>query len=280
VVTSADPFQLTVAPERKLVPFTVSVNPDPPSVADAGFRLDMVGVGILIGNAVAVDRLPPTFIAVMLALPPLAISAAGTVAITCVEPTNDVARFVPFHCTSAPLRKFVPFTVSVKPAPPAVAEFGLRLVMLGVGMVIENVAAVDAVPPVLVTVTLALPALAIRPADTAAVTCVLLTNVVARFDPFHCTVALLRKLAPFTVSVKPAPPALAEFGLRLEIAGVGMLTGNAVEVDVLPPAFMTVILALPPVAISAAVTVAVNCVLLTNVVESAVPFHCTTAPER
>jgi hypothetical protein len=168
----------------------------------------------------------------------------------------------------------------VKPVPPAVAEFGLRFEMVGVGMVIENVAAVDALPPVLVTVTLALPALAIRPAATAAVTCVLLTNVVVRFDPFHCTVALLRKLAPFTVSVKPDPPALAEFGLRLEIVGVGMLTGNVVEVDVLPPAFMTVMLALPPVAINAAVTVAVNCVLLTNVVESAVPFHCTTAPER
>ena len=128
--------------------------------------------------------------------------------------------------------------------------------------------------------TLALPALAIRPAATEAVTCMLLTNVVVKFDPFHCTVALLRKLAPFTVSVKPAPPALAEFGLRPEIVGVGMLTGNEVEVDVLPPAFITVMLALPPAAINVAVTVAVSCVLLTNVVESAVPFHCTTAPLR
>ena len=82
MVTSADPFQLTTAPERKLVPFTVRVNADPPSVADAGLRPEMVGVGMLIGNAVAVNTLPPTFMAVMLALPPLAISAAGTVAVT------------------------------------------------------------------------------------------------------------------------------------------------------------------------------------------------------
>jgi hypothetical protein len=280
VVTSPVPFQLTVAPERKLVPFTVSVNADPPSVAELGLRLVMLGVGMPIGNAVAADGLPPVFVTVILALPPLAISAAGTAAVTCMPLTNVVVSAAPFQFTTALLRKFVPFTVSVNAAPPAVAELGLRLVMVGVGMVIENVVAVDALPPLLVTVTLALPTPAIRLAATVAVTCVLLTNVVARFDPFHCTVALLRKPVPFTVSVNADPPALAEFGLRLVIVGVGMLTGNTVAVDVFPPAFITVMLALPPPAINAAVTMAVNCVLLTSVVASAVPFHCTTAPVR
>ncbi len=63
----------------------------------------------------------------------------------------------------------MPFTVSVNAAPPAVAEVGLRLLMTGVGALMENVAAADGLPPVFSTVMLALPALAIRLAGTAAV---------------------------------------------------------------------------------------------------------------
>jgi hypothetical protein len=43
VVESAVPFQSTVAPETKLVPFTASVNTVPPGAADAGLRLEMAG---------------------------------------------------------------------------------------------------------------------------------------------------------------------------------------------------------------------------------------------
>ncbi len=60
------------------MPFTVNVNAAPPAVADDGLRLVMVEVGAVIGNATALDGLPPVLTAVMLALPALAIRLAGT----------------------------------------------------------------------------------------------------------------------------------------------------------------------------------------------------------
>lgn len=280
-VRRAEPFQLMVAPEANPVPFTVRTKVAPPAVTEVGLTLEMVGVvTALMGNATAADGLPPLFITVTFALPTVAINAADTDALNCVELTTVVARPVPFHCTTAPLRKLVPFTVSVKAGPPAPVAAGFRLVMVGVGTVMEKLVAVDALPPVFVTVTPALPPLAIRLAETAAVNCVELTNVVVSAVPFQFTTAPLRKLVPFTVSVNAAPPAGVEAGFRLVIVGVGIVMEKLVAVDVLPPEFATVTLALPPLAISAAITVAVNCVLLTNVVVSPVPFHCTVAPER
>ncbi len=79
----------------------------------------------------------------------------------------------------------MPFTVSVKAAPPSVADAGLRLVMTGVGPLIGNVAAAEGLPPVFTAVTLALLALAIRLAATAAVNWVELTKVVVSAAPFH-----------------------------------------------------------------------------------------------
>ena len=74
--------------------------------------------------------------------------------------------------------------------------------------------------------TLAVPADAISAAVIAAVTCVLLTNIVVRLDPFHCTLEVLTKWEPFTVSVNAAPPAIAEDGLRLDIDGTAISTVN------------------------------------------------------
>ena len=48
-----------------------------------------------------------------------------------------------------------------------------------------------------------------------------MTNVVARFVPFHLTVELERKLEPLTVRVKAGPPALAALGLILFSTGAG-----------------------------------------------------------
>jgi hypothetical protein len=218
----------------------------------------MVGVGTVREKLVAVDGLPPVLVTVMPALPPLAIRLAETAAVNCVELTNVVVSAAPFQFTTAPLRKLVPFTVSVKASPPAGVEAGLRLVIAGVGMVMEKLVAVDVLPPEFATVTLALPPLAISAAVTVAVTCVLLTNVVGSAVPFHCTVAPERKLAPLTVRVKSDPPAFADAGLRPLMVGVGMLIGNVVTVEALPPLFVTVILALPGLAIRLAGTAAVT----------------------
>jgi hypothetical protein len=151
-------------------------------------------------------------------------SAARIEAVICVALTYVVVRFVPFQRTTEPEMKFVPLTVNVKADPPAVAEEGLRLVVVGTGLLIVKVWGLDVPPPGvgLKTVTLAVPAVAMSAARIDAVTWVALTYVVVRFVPFHLTTDPEMKLVPFTVRVKPAPPAVTELGLRLVVVGMGL----------------------------------------------------------
>ena len=74
-------------------------------------------------------------------------SAAGIAAVNWVEKTNVVVRFDPFQRTTEPATKLVPLTVSVKAAPPAVADAGLRLVVVGAGLLIVKVRALEVPPP-------------------------------------------------------------------------------------------------------------------------------------
>jgi hypothetical protein len=166
---------------------------------------------------------PPGFWTVMLALPTAVIKVPGTVAVNCVPLTKVVKSGEPFHSTVAPEvrippveRKLLPATVKVKVDPPATAEPGLSDVMTGpptVTALILNVSALEAVLPGFTTVTLALPAFAIRLPGTAAVNWVAVTKLVESGEPFHCTTALETKLEPLTVSVKAGPPTVAPFGL-------------------------------------------------------------------
>ena len=71
---------------------------------------------------------------VTLAVPAVAMSAARIDAVTWVALTYIVVRFVPFHLTTELLTKLVPFTVRVNAVPPAVADEGLRLVVVGRGL--------------------------------------------------------------------------------------------------------------------------------------------------
>ncbi len=71
----------------------------------------------------------------------------------------------------------------------------------------------------LTTVTEDTPDAAISASGMAAVSCVVLTNVVVRSWPFHCTSALPAKFVPFTVSVNAASPVVAEEGLRVVMVG-------------------------------------------------------------
>jgi len=171
---------------------------------------------------------------VMMAVPADAMSIAVIAAVNCELLINVVVRFEPFHCTVELPTKLVPFTVSVKAGPPAVALFGLRVVTVGAGPeVIGKFCAFDVPPPGpgLTTVTLAVPAVAMSAAAIAAVNCVAEINVVVRFDPFHCTVDVVRKLLPVTVNVNAAPPAVALAGLRLLIEGTGFWMVNVSAAD-------------------------------------------------
>jgi hypothetical protein len=70
----------------------------------------------------------------------------------------------------------------------------------------------DAPPPGagLDTLTLAVPDEIRSPDSIVALKVVLLTNVVARVEPFHNTVELLMKPEPLAVKMKPGSPATAE----------------------------------------------------------------------
>jgi hypothetical protein len=104
------------------------------------------------------------------------------------------------------------------------------------------------------TVTWAVPGVAIRFANTGAVSCVELMTLVAKLAPFHCTTAPDVNPAPFTVSVKAGPPAVALLGSRELTAGV-TLKFTAFEVTA-PDATSTA--AIPAKASRFAGTVAVN----------------------
>ena len=112
-------------------------------------------------------------------------SAALMLAVNWVLDTNVVGRVVPYQNTVDAPTKPVPFTVRVKAGPPAVADAGLKLVMVGRGLLIVNVTVFEMPPPgaLLSTVTPAVPPVAMSAALMLAVNWVLDTYVVARFDP-------------------------------------------------------------------------------------------------
>lgn len=98
--------------------------------------------------------------------------------------------------------------------------------------------------------------------------------MVGRAAPFHITTELASNPVPVMLIVAEPPGGTYRGEIAL-IAGAGLFTVNDAWVDVPPPGagFSTVIALDELPAISAAGTTAVNCVALTNVVLSDVPFH-------
>jgi hypothetical protein len=97
------------------------------------------------GVALIVNVAAPEFVAqvptVTEAVPGVAMSAAGTVAVSRVEDTNVVASGLPFQFTVEVETKLLPFTVSVNCGPPAAVQFGLSELIVGaVLMVMTRVA--------------------------------------------------------------------------------------------------------------------------------------------
>ena len=288
----AAPFHCTTEALTKLLPVTVSVKFGPPATTVLGEREANVGVGAgawVIVKGRALEVAPPGFCTVTEAVPCAAISCAVIVAVSWFALTKVVgvraAPFhCPFHCTTEPLTKLLPVTVSVKFGPPATTVLGEREANVGVGAgawVIAKGRALEVAPPGFCTVTEALPCAAISCAVIVAVSWFALTKVVGvRAAPFHWTTEPLTKLLPVTVSVKFGPPATTVLGEREVNVGVGagawvIAKGRALEVA--PPGFCTVTEAVPCAAISCAVIVAVSWFALRKVVGvRAAPFHCTT----
>src|SRR4029453_5044438 len=151
------------------------------------------------------------------------ISAPVICAVSRVALTKLVIRAAPFQRTvETPLTKPEPFTVRVKPGPPALTAFGCRLVSMGTGLsppdggVTLKKSVFDVPPPgaEVTTVTGRWPAA--PSVGIWAVSRVELTNAVVRATPFHHTTDCpLTNPLPFTVRVKAGAPAAAESGDRL-----------------------------------------------------------------
>ena len=149
-----------------MVPLTVSVNADPPTVAFDGDTEVIVGTGLLTGN-VQVPEVPPPgagLVTVTFAVVATPRSLEGIWAVIFVELTKVVASGVPFQLTTELSTKFVPVTAKVIAPEPASTLTGASAVMVGTGMVLVTVKvmAPEAPPPGagLVTVMLAVPAVA------------------------------------------------------------------------------------------------------------------------
>jgi hypothetical protein len=207
-------------------------------------------------------------------------------AVNCVALTNVVVRLLPFHCTTELPMKLLPFTVNVNAPEPALTVFGDNVVIAGTGLgaaVTVNVTALDVPPPGagLVTVTEGVPVVATSLAKIAAVSCVALTNVVARAAPPKFTTDVFRKFVPFTVNVNAPEPAETFVGASVVTVGTGFgaaLILKFTAFDVPPPGvgFVTVTAAVPTLVTSLARIAAVTCVALTSVVTLGLPPKFTT----
>ena len=184
-----------------------------------------------IGNITAFDVPPHGLTTVMEAVPGLAMRAADTVAVSCVEETNVVVSAAPFQFTFEVESKFVPLTVNVNCISPADAQVGLSELMAGAALIVNVFAPDVAAHPA--TVIEAVPGVAMSAAGTVAVSFVEETNVVVNGLPFQFTVEPETKLVPFTVSVNCGPPAAMQVGLIEPIVGTPLIVITSVALAVL-----------------------------------------------
>jgi hypothetical protein len=265
----------------KFVPVTVRVNGDPPAVVEVGDIELVVGIGLLIVNVCAFEVPPPGvgFTTVMDAVPAVAISPAVIAAVTVVLEMKVVARAKPLKSTVEDALKLVPVTVSVRPFPPAMVEVGEIEIVVGTGLLTVSVCAPDVPPPGpgFTTVMESVPPTVISAAGTVMVTVVLEISVVTNGTPLKSTVEEALKLVPVTVSVNDDPPAVVEVGEMELVVGTGLLIVSVCAFEVPPPGvgFTTVMDAVPAVAISPAVIVAVSVVEETKIVLRAEPLKST-----
>jgi hypothetical protein len=143
VVARALPFHCTIDELMKFVPVSARVKAAPPAVALGGeIELSVgLGFGALIVNVCAVDAPPPGvgLNTVTGTVPAAAMSAAVICAVSWVLLPKVVLLALPFHRTTDEALKFVPVTVSVNAAPPAVAVEGEIEVSVGAGLLTVKV---------------------------------------------------------------------------------------------------------------------------------------------
>jgi hypothetical protein len=153
-------------------------------------------------------------------------------------------RPLPFHWTTEHGTQPLPSIPNKNAGFPAVVFDGVSDVMDGAGRELGAASVkVEELEVVveLETVTAAVPWNAVSAADTVAASCVAVTNVVGRGDPFQLTTRPFTKFVPFTVSVRlERPQDGTVLGVVVDVDAesdvtVGATIGNAVFADDPPP---------------------------------------------
>jgi hypothetical protein len=273
---SAVPFHNTFEPARKPAPVTDTVMLPDPAGAVSGLMLSIRGAGAAIVTGIAFDIVPFGFATVTVAVPPAAISSAGTAAVTCTALPKLVVKGEPFHRTTQFAAKFAPLAVSVNGPAPAVRLAGVIAVRDGRGNSIAILSALDTAPPGFTTVTLADAPPSNMLAGTFAVSCDAVTFVASAI-PFHRTIAPAANPVPFTVNVN-ASPATADAGASDVNTAPAAFTTNVAVLDAAPFPFTSRIATLPAAVTKLAGTFAATWVALTTDVLNGDPFHCTAHP--
>jgi hypothetical protein len=149
VVDRGEPFQFTTEVDTKFVPFTVIVKSELPAEVEVGEIEVVVGMGFVIVNVSAFDVPPPGagVTTVIEAVPAVAISDAGTIAVNSLEEMNTVESRTPSQSTVEEEKKFDPSMVNINWGPPAVVEVGLRELRTGAELRTVNVCAFEVPPP-------------------------------------------------------------------------------------------------------------------------------------
>ena len=210
------------------------------------------------------------------AVPTAAISAAVIVDVTEELETNPVARAEPLKSTTDPETKFVPLTVTMKLAPPAVVEVGLMEVVVGTGFKTTNAVDVAEPPPGvgLVNTIVEVPVVAVLAVVKDMVSCVDNATVVALLAPLKVAVVFALKPVPVMVRVGDVFTNV-EVGENAAMVGIGFTAVKIWALDIPPPrvGVNTVTEEVAPTAMSAAVMVAVSCVDDAKTVVLLDPFH-------
>ena len=183
-------------------------------------------------------------------------------AVNCVGLTKVVTRATLLNFTTDVPTKFVPSTVNVNAPELTVLDVGDNVLIVGTGLLTLKATALEEPPPGagLTTVMEIDPAALMSAAEILAVTWLVFTNEVVRAAPLTLTVEVFTKLEPLTVKVNAASPTIFEVGLRVVIAGTGLLTVKLVGPDSPPPGagLKTVTEPVPAFVTSAAVMVVVS----------------------
>ena len=212
--------------------------------------------------------------------PAVAWSATVSCVVSWVELTKVVGRAVPLTFATVAGTKPDPEIVTASGAvPPATALEGATVMAPGAGLTTGSCTVFELPPPGVgfFTNTARLPADAWSAATSCAVTCEMLTTVVARALPLTSTWAPGSKLLPEMVSSAGAAATVTDAGDTAPMTGTGLLTMMVAAAVTPPPGegVLTAIDRVPGVARSAAERTKVRLLELASVTGRDLPLTST-----